>query len=157
LLSKKGYALLELIACLTIFSVLLIAMLPMCKGILRISETSKIETVCRLLAVDIADIQNKSLCSNIDSPAYIIMLDRYGDGYTIFKNQAILKKVKFSEIGLDPVVATCANTNKIAFSTTGSPKTAVSVNVYNKNNATKRKFVQVQPVTGRIVIEDEAA
>ena len=66
-----------------------------------------------------------------------------------------MKNVKFSEIGLEPVVATCANTNKISFSTNGSPQKAVSVNVYSRKNSSKRKYVDVQPVTGRIVIKDE--
>lgn len=153
--SRKGFALLELIAGLSIFFFMLVISLPMWQGFLEISEMAKVNSACRLLATDIADIQNKSLFRNLEEPAYLIMLDRYGDGYTIIKNQTIVKNVRFSELGLNPVVATCANTNKISFSTNGSPKRAVSVNVYSRKNNLKRKYVEVQPVTGRIVITDE--
>lgn len=134
---------------------MLVISLPMWQGFLEISEMAKVNSACRLLATDIADIQNKSLFRNLEEPAYLIMLDRYGDGYTIIKNQTIVKNVRFSELGLNPVVATCANTNKISFSTNGSPQRAVSVNVYSRKNNLKRKYVEVQPVTGRIVITDE--
>ena len=153
--SRKGVALLELIAGLSIFFFMLVISLPMWQGFLEISEMAKVNSACRLLATDIADIQNKSLFRNLEEPAYLIMLDRYGDGYTIIKNQTIVKNVRFSELGLNPVVATCANTNKISFSTNGSPQRAVSVNVYSRKNNLKRKYVEVQPVTGRIVITDE--
>lgn len=153
--SRKGFALLELIAGLSIFFFMLVISLPMWQGFLEISEMVKVNSACRLLATDIADIQNKSLFRNLEEPAYLIMLDRYGDGYTIIKNQTIVKNVRFSELGLNPVVATCANTNKISFSTNGSPQRAVSVNVYSRKNNLKRKYVEVQPVTGRIVITDE--
>ncbi len=153
--SRKGFALLELIAGLSIFFFMLVISLPMWQGFLEISEMAKVNSACRLLATDIADIQNKSLFRNLEEPAYLIMLDRYGDGYTIIKNQTIVKNVRFSELGLNPVVATCANTNKISFSTNGSPQRAVSVNVYSRKNNLKRKYVEVQPVTGRIVITDE--
>lgn len=153
--SRKGFALLELIAGLSIFFFMLVISLPMWQGFLGISEMAKVNSACRLLATDIADIQNKSLFRNLEEPAYLIMLDRYGDGYTIIKNQTIVKNVRFSELGLNPVVATCANTNKISFSTNGSPQRAVSVNVYSRKNNLKRKYVEVQPVTGRIVITDE--
>ncbi|MHC1719067.1 MAG: Tfp pilus assembly protein FimT/FimU [Acidaminococcaceae bacterium] len=153
--SSKGFALLELIVGLAIFLFMLVISLPMWEGFLQISEMVKIDSACRLLATDIADIQNKSLFRNLEEPAYVIMLDRYGDGYTIIKNQTTVKNVRFSELGLDSVVATCANTNKISFSTTGSPQRAVSINVYSRNNNLKRKYVEVQPVTGRIVITDE--
>ena len=151
----KGFALLELIVCLAIFLFMLVVSSPLWEGFLQISEMAKVNSACKLLATDIADIQNKSLFRNLEGPVYLIMLDRYGDGYTIIENQIIIKNVRFSEIGLDPVVATCANTNKISFSTTGSPQRAVSVNVYSKKNNSKRKYVEVQPVTGRIVITDE--
>ena len=153
--SRKGFALLELIAGLSIFFFMLVISLPMWQGFLEISEMANVNSACRLLATDIADIQNKSLFRNLEEPAYLIMLDRYGDGYTIIKNQTIVKNVRFSELGLNPVVATCANTNKISFSTNGSPQRAVSVNVYSRKNNLKRKYVEVQPVTGRIVITDE--
>lgn len=153
--SRKGFALLELIAGVSIFFFMLVISLPMWQGFLGISEMAKVNSACRLLATDIADIQNKSLFRNLEEPAYLIMLDRYGDGYTIIKNQTIVKNVRFSELGLNPVVATCANTNKISFSTNGSPQRAVSVNVYSRKNNLKRKYVEVQPVTGRIVITDE--
>lgn len=153
--SRKGFALLELIAGVSIFFFMLVISLPMWQGFLEISEMAKVNSACRLLATDIADIQNKSLFRNLEEPAYLIMLDRYGDGYTIIKNQTIVKNVRFSELGLNPVVATCANTNKISFSTNGSPQRAVSVNVYSRKNYLKRKYVEVQPVTGRIVITDE--
>ncbi|MGE4589153.1 MAG: hypothetical protein AB7E34_06210 [Acidaminococcaceae bacterium] len=153
--SSKGFALLELVSGLAIFLFMLVISLPLWEGFLQISEMSKVNSACSLLATDIADIQNKSLFKNLDDPVYIIMLDRYGDGYTIVKNQTIVKSVRFSEIGLDPVLATCANTNKISFSTNGSPQRAVSVNVYSRKNSSKRKYVEVQPVTGRIVITDE--
>ena len=153
--SRKGFALLELIAGLSIFFFMLVISLPMWQGFLEISEMAKVNSACRLLATDIADIKNKSLFRNLEEPAYLIMLDRYGDGYTIIKNQTIVKNVRFSELGLNPVVATCANTNKISFSTNGSPQRAVSVNVYSRKNNLKRKYVEVQPVTGRIVITDE--
>lgn len=153
--SRKGFAILELIAGLSIFFFMLVISLPMWQGFLEISEMAKVNSACRLLATDIADIQNKSLFRNLEEPAYLIMLDRYGDGYTIIKNQTIVKNVRFSELGLNPVVATCANTNKISFSTNGSPQRAVSVNVYSRKNNLKRKYVEVQPVTGRIVITDE--
>lgn len=153
--SSKGFALLELIVGLAIFLFMLVTSLPMWEGFLQISEMAKIDSACRLLATDIADIQNKSLFRNLEGPAYVIMLDRYGDGYTIIKSQTIVKNVRFSKLGLDPVVATCANTNKISFSTTGSPQRAVSVNIYSRKNNLKRKYVEVQPVTGRIVITDE--
>lgn len=153
--SRKGFALLELIAGVSIFFFMLVISLPMWQGFLEISEMAKVNSACRLLATDIADIQNKSLFRNLEEPAYLIMLDRYGDGYTIIKNQTIVKNVRFSELGLNPVVATCANTNKISFSTNGSPQRAVSVNVYSRKNNLKRKYVEVQPVTGRIVITDE--
>lgn len=153
--SRKGFALLELIAGLAIFLFMLVISLPMWQGFVQISEMAKVNNVCRLLATDIADIQNKSLFRNLGDPAYLIMLDRYGDGYKIIKDKTIVKNVRFSELGLDPVIATCANTNRISFSANGSPQRAVSVNVYSKNNNLKRKYVEVQPVTGRIVIEDE--
>ena len=153
--SSKGFALLELIVGLAIFLFMLVISLPMWEGFLQISEMAKIDSACRLLATDIADIQNKALFRNLEGPAYVIMLDRYGDGYTIIKNQTIVKSVRFSELGLETIVATCANTNKISFSTTGSPQRAVNVNVYSRKNNSKRKYVEVQPVTGRIVITDE--
>ncbi len=153
--SRKGFTLLELIIGLAIFSFMLVISLPLLEGFLQISEMAKVNSACQLLATDIADIQNKSLFRNLEGPAYIIMLDRYGDGYTIIKNQTIVKSVRFSELGLETIVATCANTNKISFSTTGSPQRAVNVNVYSRKNDSKRKYVEVQPVTGRIVITDE--
>jgi len=152
---SKGFALLELVSGLAIFLFMLVISLPLWEEFLQISEMSKVNNACSLLATDIADIQNKSLFKNLEDPVYIIMLDRYGDGYTIVKNQTIVKSVRFSELGLDPVLATCANTNKISFSTNGSPQRAVSVNVYSRKNSSKRKYVEVQPVTGRIVITDE--
>ena len=153
--SRKGFTLIELIVGLAIFLFMLLIPLPIWEGFLQIAEISKVNSACHLLATDIAYIQEKSLFRNLEEPTYLIMLDRYGDGYTIIKNQTIVKNVKFSEIGLEPVVATCANTNKISFSTNGSPQKAVSVNVYSRKNSSKRKYVDVQPVTGRIVIKDE--
>ena len=141
--SSKGFALLELIVGLAIFLFMLVISLPMWEGFLQISEMAKIDSACRLLATDIADIQNKALFRNLEGPAYVIMLDRYGDGYTIIKSQTIVKNVRFSKLGLDPVVATCANTNRISFSTTGSPQRAVSVNVYSRKNSSKRKKLRI--------------
>lgn len=146
---------LELIAGLAIFLFMLALSLPMWQGFLKISETAKINNASRLLAMDLANIQNKSLFRNLGGGTYFIMLDRYGDGYAIFKNQKIVKNVIFSKLGLESITATCANTNKISFSTNGSPQRAVCVNVYSRKNNLKRRYVEVQPVTGRIVIKDE--
>ena len=153
---KSGLALLELIAGMAIMSFLLLLSLPLWKGFLQISEMAKVNAACRLLAADIADVQDKSIFRNLDGPVYLIMLDRYGDGYTVFKNQIIWKNVKFSRLGLDSILVTCANTNRISFSTNGSPQKAVRVNVFSRKNNARIKYVDIQPVTGRIVITDEA-
>lgn len=147
----------ELTAGIAMFLLLAAGLLPMCEEFFKIAETAKVNSACRLLATDIADVQGKTLYSNLSGPAYVIMLDQYGDGYVIVKNQSVWKNVKFSELGLSPVIATCANTNQISFTANGSPKRAVSVNVYCKESSAKRKLVEVQPVTGRIVIRDATA
>lgn len=157
MLSRRGFTLVELVAGMAIFLLLAAGLLPMCEESFKVAETAKVKSACRLLATDIADVQSKTLYSNLRGPAYVIMLDQYGDGYVIVKNQAVWRNVKFSELGLSPVVATCANTNQISFTTNGSPKRAVSVNVYCRGSSAKRKLVEVQPVTGRIVIKDAAA
>ena len=157
MLRNKGFTLMELVAGMAIFLLLAAGLLPMCEDFFKIAETAKVNSACRLLATDIADVQSKTLYSNLNGPAYVIMLDQYGDGYVIVKNQAVWKNVKFSELGLSPVIATCANTNQISFTENGSPKRAVSVNVYCKESSVKRKLVEVQPVTGRIVIKDATA
>ena len=157
MLRNKGFTLVELVAGMAIFLLLAAGLLPMCEDFFKIAETAKVNSACRLLATDIADVQSKTLYSNLNGPAYVIMLDQYGDGYVIVKNQAVWKNVKFSELGLSPVIATCANTNQISFTENGGPKRAVSVNVYCKESSVKRKLVEVQPVTGRIVIKDATA
>lgn len=157
MLRNKGFTLVELVAGLAIFLLLAAGLLPMWDGLIKIAETAKVNCACRLLATDIADVQNKTLYNNSSGPAFVIMLDQYGGGYIIVKDQTVWKNVKFSEVGLSPVIATCANTNQISFTANGSPKKAVSVNVYCKESSAKRKLVEVQPVTGRIVIKDAAA
>lgn len=154
---SRGAVLVELIAGLAILLLLQATFIPLWSGLLKVTETVKIDDACRMLAIDIADLQNKALYNNLGGPQYILVLDQYGDGYTITKNQTTWKRVKFSEIGLNPVIVTCANTNFISFTANGTPKKSASINVYCKENTTKRKIVEVQPVTGRIVIKDASA
>ena len=86
--SRKGFTLIELIVGLAIFLFMLLISLPIWEGFLQIAEISKVNSACHLLATDIAYIQEKSLFRNLEEPTYLIMLDRYGDGYTIIKNQS---------------------------------------------------------------------
>lgn len=155
--SRRGSALVELIAGLAIFLLLQATFIPLWSGLLKVTETVKIDNACRMLAIDIGDLQRKALYNNLGGPQYILALDQYGDGYSIIKNQTTWKRVKFSEIGLKSVIVTCANTNLISFTANGTPKKSASVNVYCKENIAKRKIVEVQPVTGRIVIKDASA
>ena len=75
--SSKGFALLELIVGLAIFLFMLVISLPMWEGFLQISEMAKIDSACRLLATDIADIQNKALFRNLFPDLFLVVADRH--------------------------------------------------------------------------------
>lgn len=151
---SRGFSLLELVIALAVFLSASLCVLPLFSEGARFAQSNKISVACRLLATDMSFVQNKSLYGNLNGDSYSLMLDRYGDGYTVIRGQKVYRKVVFSEKGLAPVIATCASTNKFAFTANGAPKSSASINVYCSNVPNKSKFVEIQPITGRIVIRD---
>ncbi|HIU64519.1 MAG TPA: type II secretion system protein [Candidatus Avacidaminococcus intestinavium] len=150
---QKGITLVEVICVLMVFSVLLVILVPTWSVLQQLSEKEKINNAAQLLAADLALLQQKAMLNSVRGVSYYLVITPSGDGYKIMRNQEKEKEQKFSSNCLASIRLESILNNRIAFSNLGTPTHFIAVKVRGKS-FNNNKIVEVQPVSGRIVVRN---
>lgn len=155
IVDKRGFTLIELVSFMTVFVVIAGVLIPLWQFVLRFAEADRINTATEMLVEDIAAMQQQAMLESSTGQQFSLMVNVEGDGYKILHNQTMDKQINFTERGWHTIRLAMPSINRLSFSNTGAPKNYISYRIYSmKKMGVKDKKVEVQPVSGRIVISD---
>ena len=85
---------------------------------------------------------------------YMLKIDTDLNGYKMFRKNKVFKSIGFYEIGYPDLVFIRPNNSILRFSNEGAPINYFSVVVKNKIAKNISRKIEVQPITGRVVISN---
>lgn len=150
--SRAGFTMVELLAYISIYLLLLTLVVPCVKSITAAGSRLELEGFCQRLAADISALQQDSLWGN--SLQNKFTLDLNGQSYNIYRGGQLQKTVRLAEAGQGQLYFYSPNTWQLHFSDEGAPNGYFYVLIKNRQQPQLAKKFEVQPVTGRIVISD---
>lgn len=153
---RKGFFLLEITMGMGLLLLVLFLVLPLWQLFAHFTVVAALDRACQLLASELTTLQINTLYNGQGEQLPYLLLEQDGSGYMIFDSQRRIRSVSFAACGLKDIAVTCSATKKLGFSNNGGPQKAVTLKVNNTKTGEK-KFVEVQPVTGRVVITDESS
>lgn len=113
----------------------------------------QLKTAADILASDIRVLQQQSLFDDsILNRQIKFMPDN--SGYAFYNDRKIVKRIYFSDFGCKDVYIDRKMPN-IQFTVNGSPSYTGSVVLKHRKNTAARCILSVQPVTGRVVINEQ--
>jgi len=97
-------------------------------------------------------MQNRAIYIN-DGYIQSMKVHSDGSGYDLNKGTEQIKTVKLSQLGWGCLKLFCIN--DVQFLSGGVPKVYSKIIVQVRDDENLKKIVEVQPVTGRIVVKDD--
>ncbi|MFA7068875.1 MAG: prepilin-type N-terminal cleavage/methylation domain-containing protein [Acidaminococcaceae bacterium] len=148
----KGFTLIEVVLAIALILILEIAFYPSYKLWQQQSKIMKLNSACHYLRLELSAMQTRSFYIK-DKYLQSLKIHSDGQGYDLYINQGKTKTVMLSKVGWGCLKLFCIN--KIQFLPGGVPKAYAKIIVQLRDDDKVKKIVEVQPVTGRIVIKDE--
>lgn len=147
---KQGSLLLELILGSAMVLTIWVASLPAVQGFVRAGKVVKLNAATKLLAMDIVEVQRKSIYQNVGNK-YFLSIANDGKSYKIFCNTKVIKKIQFhSRWGEGVQISSLSK--RISFSSNGTPEQYSNLKLTLAKTPKLVQYIEVQPVTGRVVI-----
>lgn len=147
-----GFTLIELLAYLSIYTLVLALLLPGYQKLTEVQQKIEMDGFCRSMATDITNLQQASLWNN--SLKNKLILNMSEQSYSVYLGGEIIKHVQLGKVGAGKLYFYSPNTQSIAFSDEGAPKMYFFVSIKNRQMPKLTKKLEVQPVTGRVVVSD---
>jgi len=116
------------------------------------AKVLKLTNACNLLVLELTAMQNRAIYVN-DGYIQSMKVHSDGSGYDLNKGTEQIKTVKLSQLGWGCLKLFCIN--DVQFLSGGVPKIYSKIIVQVRDDEKLKKIVEVQPVTGRIVVKDD--
>jgi len=148
----KGFTLVEVVITLAILLITEAACYCGYDMLQKRSKIIKLNNASNLLVLELSAMQTRAFYVN---DGYIQSLKVYSDGsgYDLNKGTEQIKSVKLSQLGWGCLKLFCVN--DVQFLPGGVPKVYAKIIVQVRGDEKLKKIVEVQPVSGRIVVKDE--
>lgn len=149
---QGGFLLIEIVIAFVLITVFISLLIPTYRIYGMATTNYKLNIACKLLVNDIASTQVEAMYNDFGEASNSIVVHPDHAGYSIFINKKTVKKVDFADYNCSGVYLKSNIQGIISFSSTGAPSEYVvwQVSIPGK----KCRLLKIQPVTGRIVVED---
>ena len=112
---------------------------------------TQLALIANRVATDIVNLQEISLFGG-DRLQYYLDVEK--SGYVMRSNRAVIKRVGFAAMGCaDIYFSWCSIT--IGFNSSGRPKSSHTLTLMHKNLSDLYYTIAVEPVTGRVVVNEK--
>lgn len=149
---KSGFTLIELVLVLAFILLVAATFYPMYNLWCQKAKLVQLNNVCHYLRLELSAMHTRSFYFT-DKNRQILKIHNDGQGYDLFGGQDKTKTIMLSKLGWGCVKLFCINS--VQFLPGGVPQSYAKIIVQLKEDARIKKIVEVQPVTGRIVIKNE--
>jgi len=147
----NGFTLIEVVIAVALILILEIAFYPSYKLWQKQIKIMKLNSACHYLSLELSAMQTRSFYIK-DKHRQILKIHNDGQGYDLYLEQGKTKTVKLSKVGWGCLKLFCIN--NVQFLPGGVPKAYAKIIVQLRDDNKVKKIVEVQPVTGRIVIKN---
>ncbi len=147
-LKNKGFGLIEVLAAAGLLAAAAAFLTPVYGGLQCYLLNMQAERAAQQMAADIAALQQQCFYDN--SGKSRLEMDADKGGYRVYYDGKLVRSRKFSaESGL----YFNQHFNALKFSTEGAPSATVNYIIKCRHDKNISKWLQVQPVTGRVVFK----
>lgn len=147
----QGFTLIEVVIALSLFSLLEVCFYPGYQVLQNHAKILKLNNACNFLTLELSAMQTRAFYVN-DNHIQILKIHSDGKGYDLSMEQGENKTVMLAELGWGCINLFCSN--NIQFLPGGAPKSYANIIMQLKDTPNIKKVVEVQPITGRIVVTD---
>jgi prepilin-type N-terminal cleavage/methylation domain-containing protein len=149
---NKGFTLVEVVIALAVLLTTEAVFYSSYEVLQKRARTIKLNNACNLLVLELSAMQTRAFYVN-DGLTQSIKVHTDGSGYDLNKGTEQTKTVKLSQLGWGCLKLFCVN--DVQFLPGGVPKVYAKIIVQVRDDEKLKKIVEVQPVTGRIVVKDD--
>ena len=148
----EGFTLVEVVIALAVFLSMEVGFYSGYQMLQQRAKIIKLNNACNLLVLELSAMQTRALYVN-DGFVQSIKVYSDGSGYDLNKGSKKIKSVKLSQLGWGCLKLFCIN--DVQFLPGGVPKVYSKIIVQVRDEEKLKKTVEVQPISGRIVVKDE--
>lgn len=152
--SSRGTTVIELIAFIGLYLLFVGMIVPGVQRFASYIDKLEVYGFCKNFAEDIETVQRKSLWYASIGKSEKITINLAKQSYSIFSKGAVIKTIYLNDSKNKNIYFESPSTSVISFSNNGAPQRYFSILVRHKKVSGFIKKIEVQPVTGRVVISD---
>ena len=147
----KGFTLIEVVIALSLFSLLELCFYPSYKVLQNHAKILKLNNACNYLMLELSAMRTRAFYIN-DKRIQILKIYSDGKGYQVNMEQGKNKTVMLEDFDWGCINLFCSTS--IQFLPGGAPKSYAKIIMQLTDDPEIKKIVEVQPITGRIVVKD---
>ncbi len=151
---RNGFTLVELLVYISLYFLLALLLYPGTERFDKMRQRMEMENFCQSFAADITALQQVSFWHSTLQKQSKITLDLSSQSYAVYRSGLLNKVVNLKKISQGKLYFYSPNTSVIRFSDEGAPQAYFAVQIKNRQLPQLVKKIEVQPVTGRVVISD---
>lgn len=149
---QGGFLLIEIVIVVVLITMFISLLIPTYRIYGMATTNYKLNIACKLLSNDIASTQVDAMYNDFGEASNSIVVHSDHAGYSIFVNKKTVKKVNFVDYNCGDVYLKSNLQGIISFSSTGAP---INYAVWQVSIPGKKcRLLKIQPVTGRIIMEE---
>lgn len=152
--AKSGYILIELLFMIAILASLATGIFTLNKAYQYSIGKFQLELAASIFANDIRELQSKTMFGLYPNDTTLTVTTSNKRQYSLTASNKKIKTIKYSSMGCDGIYFS-SGTVSLNFNNSGTPKSIANYTLrHEKLPNTTYKTIEVQAVTGRVVITD---